>query len=537
MSLMTHINKVFIGMLILNVSNSLLGMFPNLTQNDPLPLYSSKFPFAYLATRQKAGWMKFDYSFVQPRFRVSISGYGQQADRARDDERNVIFPGNINGPWNMMAFFYDRIMRNVLYEALGITSSSFPPDCEKFITEPRLSDPDKRFGFISAMTKYKKFGVRFESELILIDSCFDAVGLMIQWGINDIRQTAEGEGLFDLTCQAVGRACPANSKRGVVDGECAVPGPATVPGITPPFVDPTSVPPCPQSACNVMGTQDCVQQYQPFQPCCDQKVCLSFTGDCKTFVLDNIMSQKDKIAKIVGLDICNFHKVGLDDLRLSLYWRKLYMINEDDERYPRVVFMPFAQAGVGIPMMKGISNHEVLALPNGNNRHTYVSGRAGFTIDFLDTIDIYASGAFSYFFKRDYCDFRMPTAVQESGIFPYSADVSIRPGPTWTFNFGMHAHHFLDNLSVWIDYNIVSHATDKIEVCRSFIPEDSIYFESGFDVDRAECLTKWESHLVNVGFNYDLYDCLAIGLVWQAPTKQRNAFRTSTILGSLHFTY
>ncbi len=549
MSSQTRVHKLLIGVLILNVSSSLYGMFPNLTQNDPLPLYSSRFPWAYLATRQKAGWMRYEYSHVQPRFRVSISGYGQFADRARNDERNVIYVGDIKGPWNMLGFFYDPKLRDVLYPALGINTPDkpkvegfvdIPEECQKLIEDPRFVDQKQEFGFFSIPMKYEKFGVRFESEIILIESCFDALGLMIQWGINDIRQTVRKKGFCDLTDQALGVEFPGSSRTPLTDG-CAEPVPANVVGITPPFVSPIDQPPCTTTSCvdtrNPLNRIDCVKECQPFKPRCDQKGSLGFPADCKIFIKENIMSQVDKIADIVGLDICNFHKVGLDDLRLSLFWRKLYLINEDDERYPRLVFMPFAQAGVGIPMMKGVSNNEVFALPNGNNRHTYVSGRTGFTLDFMDTIDIYFSGAFSYFFKRDYCNFYLPTAPQESGIFPYSADVSIRPGPTWTFNFGMHAYHFLDNLSVWIDYNIVSHATDKIEVCRSFIPEGSIYFEDGFDVDRAECLTKWESHLVNVGFNYDLFDCLAIGLVWQAPARQRNAYRTGTVLGSLHFVY
>ncbi len=542
MSLVTHINRVILGVLIFQVSTGLYGMFPNLTQNDPLPLYSSRFPWSYVATRQKAEWMRYQYDYVQPRFRTSVSGYRQYANRARDEIRNVIYPGDIKGRWNILAFFYDPKLRNELYKLLGITENSIPDDCKKFIEDPRYSDPNQEFGFISVPLLYRKYGVRFESELILINNCFDAVGFMIQWGINDIRQTIIEKkklSLFNFpTCQALGEACPA-SPRGPMEG-CTTPGPVDVEGITPPFVSPLDIPPCTSTsctACNVNGQQNCVTLSQPFTPCCDGKVCRGFPADCKEYILDYIMSQTDKIADFVNLDICNYHKIGLDDLRLSLYWRKLYMINEDDERYPRVVFMPFAQAGVGIPMMKGVTNNEVLALPNGNNRHTYVSGRTGFTIDFLDTIDIYFSGAFSYFFKRDYCDFRMPTAPQESGIFPYSADVSIRPGPTWTFNFGMHAWHFLDNLSVWIDYNIVSHATDKIEVCRSHIPDGSLYFDKGFEVERAECFTKWESHVVNVGFNYDLFDCLAIGLVWQAPAKQRNAYRTGTILGSLHYVY
>lgn len=537
MSLMTRM-KLLPVVLLICMSSSLVGMFPNLTRNDPLPLYSTKFPFAYLSTRQKAGWMRFDYSYTQPRFRVSASGYRQYANRARNDERNVIYLGDINGPWNMLAFFYDPKLREVLYKALDIDTSTLSEECKNLIEKAQYSDPNQEFGFFSVPLLYRKYGARFESELILIDDCFDAVGLMIQWGINDIRQTVIQDGFCDLTWQALGKAGPAKmGPRGETAG-CTDPAPAdNIPGVTPPFVSPYAIPPCMNTACNVDGRKDCVKECQYFMPCCDSKLCLSYDAACKKFVIEQIMSQKDKIAKIIGLDICNYHKVGLDDLRLSMYWRKLYLINEDDERYPRLVFMPFAQLGVGIPMMKGVTNSEVFALPNGNNHHTYVSGRTGFTLDFLDTIDIYFSGGFSYFFKREYCNYYMPTAPQESGIFPYSADVSIRPGPTWTFNFGMHAWHFLDNLSVWIDYNIVSHATDKIEVCRSFIPEGSIYYEQGFDVDRAECLTKWESHVVNVGFNYDLFDCLAIGILWQAPARQRNAYRSGTILGSLHFTY
>ena len=64
------------------------------------------------------------------------------------------------------------------------------------------------------------------------------------------------------------------------------------------------------------------------------------------------MNQKDLIAKVLNLDIGNYHKVGVDDLRLLLFYRHIFIINEDDENYPRVLFMPFAEAGVGIPMEK-----------------------------------------------------------------------------------------------------------------------------------------------------------------------------------------
>ncbi len=527
-----------LGLLLALVSaeTSLCGMFPNLTQNDPLPLFSTVFPNDFLATRQKANLMRYDYTYAPARFRVSVSAYRQYANRAKDQERQTIYPGDINGRWNMLAFFYDPIMNNVLTQALELPTPN--ADCVPFLTKPRYSDPRQEFGFFSIPLLYRKYGVRFESELLLIDRCFYAVGIMAQWGINDIRQTVLN--FNDMTCQALGTACPtATTPQGVTAAppSCPKPNPAEPIAIAPPFVDPSEVPPCPQIACNPDGQAACVIPLQPFQPVCDTTLNFGFPSDCKQYVINNIMSQRSRMLHVLGLDDCNYHKVGMDDLRLSMYWRQLFVINEDNERYPRVVFMPFAQVGVGIPMMKEIDNREIFALPNGNNRHTFVGGRAGCTIDFLDTIDIYAVGGFSYFFEREYCNLGLPTNSKESGIFPYSADVTIRPGPTWNFNFGMNAYHFLDNLSVWIEYAIVSHTPDKIKVCRSFIPQNSRYFESGFQIERAECASKWEVHLVNVGFNYDLFDCLSIGLLWQAPAKQRNAYRSGMVMGTVTFVY
>jgi hypothetical protein len=249
------------------------------------------------------------------------------------------------------------------------------------------------------------------------------------------------------------------------------------------------------------------------------------------------MGQRNAIAQLLGLDICNYHKVGMDDLRLSIYWRQLFVVNEDKEQYPRLVFMPFAQVGVGIPMMKEIKSNELFALPNGNNRHTFVGARAGFTLDFLDTIDMYSAAGFSYFFEREYCNLRLPTHSKESGIYPYSGDFNIRPGPTWNFTIGLNAYRFLDNLSIWVEYALVSHTPDKIKLCRSFIPEGSKYFERGFQIERAESVSKWEVHVINAGFNYDLFDSLSIGVLWQIPAKQRNAYRSGMVMGTLSFVY
>ncbi len=509
--------------------------FPTTTPNDPYPFFSSYYPYSFLTARQKANLMRFDYTYAENRFRLSVSGFAQHANCGRNSEGNSVNLGDINGRWNMLGLFYDPKLREVLFEGLlGTRTPNLSAECASLITDPRFVDPNREFGFFSIPLRYRKHGVRFETEILLIDRCFYGVGLRVQWGIAAIRQTVKA--FEDFTCQALGIACPASPR--VITNEGG-PNPQTKPptGITPPFRDPTGPLAVGEPLCPPDRERECVPLLQPFQPCNTQTVCLSFPGECKQFVIENIMKQRDRIAQILGLDICNFHKIGMDDLYVSIYWRHLYIMNEDNENYPRVNFMPFAEGGVGIPMFKEERNKQLFAVPFGSNRHASIIGRAGFTIDFPDTIDLIVSGGFSFFVKRDYCNYRMPTNSAESGIFPYAADVSLRPGPTLYGTIGMHAYHFLDNLSFWGEYCIVSHADDEIKVCRSLIPQDSIYFETGFDVNRAECFSKWEAHFVNLGFHYDLTDNFSIGLLLQVPVRQRNAYRSHTVLGSINFVY
>lgn len=530
--------KIFIfTSFLISTHFSTYAYLANLTRNDPFPYFSSYYPYAFLSIRQKAHLRLFDNCYPTSRFRISASGYREFASFARDQEKNAINLGDINGRWNMLALFYDPVLRDKLFSVLNFTPTQ---NCTDLIINPIKSDPNKEFGFFTVPMLYRKYGVRFESELLLIDRCFYAVGLRIQFGVADIRQTVLG--FKDLTCQALGIACPASSQT-IIEDTCPAPTPAPPPPVARPFIDETTnpIPPCPaEQPCVQVGPTtptDCVPLTQRFTPCCNQTLCLSFPAECKQEVVENIMMQRNIIFDCLGIDTCNFNRVGMEDLRLNLYWRQIFVINQEGEFYPRVLFMPFLDAGVGIPLDRERDARKAFSLPIGNNNHLSAGLTGGFTIDFLDTIDLYFQAGFTRFFKRDFCNVSLPTNVKEGGIFPYKADVNVRPGSTWQFSAGMYAYHFLDNLSFWWEWLIVSHRPDRIKVCKSFIPEDSIYFKQGFLVDLAECLSKWEVHMVNAALNYDLSPNLSVGLLWQAPVKQRNAYRSGTILGTVTFVY
>lgn len=197
----------------------------NLTYNDPYPYFSSIFPYTYLTERQKAQLMQFEYAYPVSRFRLNVSAYRQAATFGRDRERDAVNLGDLpNGRWNMLSFFWDPVLAQQLFNVLNINFMPLTFDCNPtmdpenciptstldncfcIITQPDKSDPNQEFGFFTIPMLYRKFGVRFESELLLFDSCFYSIGLRVQTGVANITQRVLS--FTDLTCQALGIACP-----------------------------------------------------------------------------------------------------------------------------------------------------------------------------------------------------------------------------------------------------------------------------------------------------------------------------------------
>ena len=525
-----------VAIIVLSLSSlRLIGTLTSLAKNDPFPLYTSIYPYDFLAQREKIeGFYKGGEIYEEDRFRLSISIFRQSARCANDIFRRQTEIGNLPEGFglNFSALFFDPVMARKLATVLNIptqgatcapifglaqassdteqSASNTEICCFEALQDMANQDRNREYGVVSIPIFYRKYGVRFQGDFLLIDTCFDAVGLTVQAGISDVRQTVSE--FIDLTCTASAIACPAHQ-------------------------EPSSLAGCTPNGPEGSGT------------CCNQPCCIGFSCDCKKLISDQVIKQRTKVGQLLGYDFCNtYNEVGPEDLRIELFWRHLYDLNPDNlEDWPRVLFVPFAKAGVIVPMTKKVSASQVFGVPLDNNGHAGAGASLGFSLNFLDTIDIDVEGGFTHFFKQEYCNYPLTTSTFESGIFPYRADYKLHPGTNWHVVLGMHAYHFIDRLSVWVQYVQVNHDNDHIELCRSLIPEDSIYFPSvanqkvgngqDFLVEAAECVTKWESHMVNVGFTYDISPYVIIGALWQAPIKRRNAYRSSTILLSASMTY
>lgn len=257
------------------------------------------------------------------------------------------------------------------------------------------------------------------------------------------------------------------------------------------------------------------------------------TGLNKPNVDDFLMLQLDDIMDELNIDFCDFMQTSLEDIRFNLYWRQFFAVNEDAESsWARFLAIPYFEVSGSFSPVK-LNDHMIrtfFAVPFGNNRHTSAGLTAGVNLDFIETIEIGGEVGWTHFFKKSYCNMPVPTSEFQQNLYPYSTNVSITPGENWYFCARLAAYQFLDRLSMKFEWYVLDHQKDHIKVLecdpdKAFLPEV------------LECRSTFKVKLGNVAFNYDFSPNFNVGLLWQIPFSQRNAYRSSTIMASLNVTF
>lgn len=474
-------------------SNITLHGFSNRTSNDPYPVYTALYPYTFLTTNYRNYLRGWEADWKQERFAFSVSPFRQAATCGRNTDGNRAELGDLLGRWNMLALFYPNptgtdplVVQQTLLNALSLTPDSLATECNVgsntgvtlsgLISTPSRRDVQEQFGFFAVPIKYRKWGVRFETEFYL---GYD-IGLKIQTGVCDIIQTTS---FVDKTCEALGRACQV--------GACS----------------PT---------------------------CCEID---SFGCACKRAVMLQIMGQVDTVADVLDLGVKNYNKRCAEDTRFSLYWRRIFPINQDREGWPYFLMMPFVAFEAIAPTGNEVNPNCLFALPGGNNGHTGLGFGAGLNFDFVETIEIGVQASMTEWLPRRYCSYPIPVNNYQQGILPYKADLTLRPAANWTFSALMNAYHFLDRLSVWAQWVAVYHGKDCFTDIFVHPFGSSNQTPPEPDLDRMTCWSRWSSHMVNVGLTYDISPNIALGFLWQTPVAQRNAYRSTTLMGSLIVTW
>ena len=241
----------------------------------------------------------------------------------------------------------------------------------------------------------------------------------------------------------------------------------------------------------------------------------------------------------LGLNVCNFTKWGIEDLYLALYWRHAHVINFNrDLSWARFLLIPFFRIG-GSFATGHIKDPSVqFSLPFGNNGSPSICANAGMNFDFAETVEIGAEVGYAHFFKKDFENYRLPTNVLQSSIFPYATNVSVQPGDSAYVAAKLSAYHFLDRMSFCGRWIYVHHRRDQITP----LSDDPAFISAFTDADTnnpfAKCPnTAWRVQLANFALTYDLSPNIAIGFIWQQPLHVRNAYNSTTAMFTLNLIF
>lgn len=481
--------RACLGLFILLAPCLLLG-YSNKNPYDPWPIYNAAAePHQLLTERLKDIFKGYEVYRNPARWSFALTPFGQGARHSRNDEQQKVPIADLPaGPWNMLALLFNEdcipptgILRDAFetgryYEQIfdpendeeipipGPLWSSGETEFERQFFEGNIA---KGFGTLSIGLDYRKYGLRAQLMYLFTDQ----IGIILEAGVSDIQITATSFDDQSLT----GFLCP------------------------------------PVNICS--DTESTVTQQKNYQ-----NVVATLTNE-ESF---------KQIARELGFNVCNFHQAGIEDIRLTAFWRKVYDLSEISYAWPNVLFTPFFTAYGVIGVGKKKRETDLFGIPQGNNGHQAGGFNGGFSLDFHDTVEFIAEVGGTWFSQRTIKNMPIPNDIHQVGLYKCKADISVKPGPNWYVDGTIHARHFMGHLSFYLQYVLLTHTEDKF-----FFGPNRCCFATDPNLDILRCRSSWWSRFVNAAFYYDITPNLSAGALWQAPLDQRNAWRTTTIAFSI----
>lgn len=491
------------------------------SRNDPFPIATAASPVGNITT-----FYDCDSEF---RARISFSAYRQNADSAgncnadtmydlnatKTDTTRTIIPvnlpiGDMYGPWNLLALFYPELNGNTevqqkLEDELGLANELVSCTCTKpgGFTPPgdidkclerlyaqRNSDIIPAPGVIPLVSNGAPYVLPYPKKT-------GAMSVPSQYRKYGVRFEADFTTPFDLgLLMRIGVA----QMRHV---------------------------PC-QSFRNMTGDYTC----------CATDDC----SCCTDLVQKGIVNQWYVIARTLELDIAPYCESSIDMADIAFYWTHSFEFNHPSETYttnqPHCTFCPYLMAEFAPPFGKARPPAKLFAPTFGNNHHFGYGLSGGFVFNFFQTIEFGVDVGFTRFKARGYPNQPVPTHILQEGMLPRRADLCIRPGTNWTFGAVMVAYHFLDHFTASTEFRLVHHCRDHVTLLKqvplSWQTEDD---PANLNIEKFIAETGWSTSFVDFGVTYDITPNVALGLLCQLPVRQRNAFRSTTLLGSLVITF
>lgn len=485
------------GMLVLAIVGGLCGLtmqqslygISSLAKNDPYPLFTTNYPYNFLLDKTKNYLKGIDCEYEPRRVGISFTGIYQKANRGCNYDREKTFLGELEGRWNILGMLYGPVPpQNAIPTTLAGTRlgeakvfffgtpSGVMPTC----LAGNVNVPDAEVKADCILNDcQKEFGfvsapIKYRKHAVRFEAVFQPFS-------EDFGLLLQG-GYADIKQTLTGF---------INDGADLASRPPFTPTITGPLND--------------------------------------LLMSCSSL---NRIFREQNINVCTGIEnVCDFREGSFEDLRFSAWVRHIFPVNQGDQcEWPEFLFIPFFNFEGSVFLGKVMPTNRVLAAPFGNNGHSSIAFTTGFHIDFNETVEIGFYGGITHFSKRRVNKYHLPNHETQSGVFPFATDVDIRPGNNHSFNISLHAYRFIDKLSAYVDFTFVNHDADHITLIDSSL-------EDVFRVCQRACLTKFTSQFLTTAGNYEISPNISLGFAVQWPLQQRNAYRSTTVLGTLNMAF
>ncbi|HBR70811.1 TPA: hypothetical protein DIC20_00655 [Candidatus Dependentiae bacterium] len=514
----------------LSFSQLSYGIITTLAKNDPVPPYTVDNPFALLGTRRYEYLKGRDQSDPNDKhMSIEIMPFYQRSNRGANSCGTQTELGDISGRWNMISLLPFNFQEPPGAGVYTNTNEDLPCGCEfpqilidtrndlideiSHLATETIATPKElatvqgllslqqtntalqaNFGFFSVPMIYKKSGIRFNAQFYI----GKGIGGDFQTGFAEIFQCAT---YTDETPNCKG----SNNN---------------------PFNSETSGKSSDDPAWVTTATWN--------------EICKSVSRILMAN-LDNILSSTQ-----ICQSNCTFREKSIEDLNGELFWRYPLEINKDQSPadYPKFLFIPFIAAGGTLAVSKCKDQCELLSLPFGNNGHNAFRVRGGFSFDFYETLQLNFEGGGTFFKSHKYCGYPVPNNSYQHPIYPFRTDILYCPGSNWHMVLGVYARNFFNQWSASFNYIYVSHQKDCIQLlCNNYAagPESdpstcrkNIYpFKPGV----LECNSEWSVQVFDTSLTYNISPNFTLGVLIQIPVKRKNAYRSSTYMGSLYMSF
>lgn len=486
--------KIILCAFALCANNSRMQAMTMYSRQDPYPVYSTLDPQTFIDRRYREQLLQNDYAQLScDRAHIAITPFGQNANEGKNLCGQRVELGDLNGRWFMPGLLYGPVPEGKTLPAILGTAKTalFDVPADTVINDCQGFDSKQLMGFFSVPLNYRKRGVRFQIEAML--SC--DVGIRLEGGLADIWQSV---------CPSYICPCP----------------PEAVP--TPPLI----------------GQQD------PDVHCA--AVCATYINETNksantpdpltglpNMTKDNVNKYlmcpfQCNIAPVICIDIDDYHKLSAEDIRLGLFWRHDYVINDTRSKWPEFLFIPFAIVQGSFPASKRVCPDQVFAVSAGNNGHYAIGAACGMSGEFATSVEFGWEFGYTHFFAKDVNNMPMPTSCFQQGIYPFCANTTVQPGANWNFGAKMSTYHFLERLSFFFEYMLIIHEKDSIKLRQC---------DAAFLPKQLEETTVFKTQVANVGFNYDISPNIGLGFLWQAPLQQQVSYRSTTIMFGFNATF